>query len=374
MITPTDEQRQLRATVRAFLEATCSHEHLVAQTEQPDGFDRAAWRRAGGELGLPGIAVPESYGGSGSSPAELVWVLAECGRALWPAPLFSSVVLATTALLASGDDGACRELLPAMAAGERIGTLAVAERRLLWTPEQIRTTAAGTGRDRRVHGAKTAVVDAHVADDLLVAARTGEGVSLLRVPADAPGVSVTPRPGFDRTRRLADVVFDGAPGLVVGEEGAGWEVLERVRDTALAALAAEAVGGMARLTDLAVAHARTREQFGVPIGSFQAVKHRIADMVVAVDLGERSAETLVWGLEADDDQTPIVAAAMFAHNADAYVTVAESALQVLGGIGFTAEHPAHLYVKRARASRALLGMPAEHRERIAPAILGARAA
>lgn len=369
MITPTDEQRQLRATVRDFLAATCSYEQLLAQTAQPAGFDRAAWRRAAAELGLPGIAVPEQYGGSGFSPAELVWILVESGRALCPAPLFSSVVLATTALLASGDDDACRELLPGIVAGERTATVAVSERRPGWTPAGVAATATGTGRTRRLRGTKTAVVDAHTADDLLVAARTGERVSLLRVARTAPGVAITPRPGIDVTRRLCDVVLDDAPARLVGEEGAGRPTLERVRDTALAALAAEAVGGMARLTDLAAEHARTREQFGAPIGSFQAVKHRVADMVVAADLGERAAETLAWALGTDDGQFPLVAAALFAHNADAYVAVAESALQVLGGIGFTAEHPAHLYLKRARAGRALLGTPAEHRARIAPAIL-----
>ncbi len=370
MITPTDEQRQLRTTVRDFLAATCSHGQLTAQLGQPEGFDRATWRRAASELGLPGVAVPESYGGSGLSPADLVWVLAECGRALYPGPFLPSAVLACTALLAGGDADACGELLPALAAGERVGAVAVAERQLGWSADRIRTTATGTGRVRRVHGTKIAVIGAQVADDLLVAARTGEGLSLLHVARTAPGVVVVPRPGIDTTRRVADVVFDDAPARVVGVEGAGWETVQRVRDVALAALAAEAVGGMARLTDLAAEHARTREQFGVPIGTFQAVKHRVADMVVAADLGERSAETLAWALAADDGQVPVVAAAVFAHNADAYVTVAESALQVLGGIGFTAEHPAHLYLKRARAARALLGMPAEHRERIAPAILG----
>jgi alkylation response protein AidB-like acyl-CoA dehydrogenase len=177
------------------------------------------------------------------------------------------------------------------------------------------------------------------------------------------------RTAIDVTRPLTDIRFDDALGRIVGLEGDGWRVVERARDTALAILAAEAVGGISLLTEIAAEHARTRKQFGVTIGTFQAVKHRVADMVVAAEIAERSAETLMWASDIDDEQWPIVAATMFAHNADAYVTVAESALQVLGGIGFTAEHPAHLYVKRARGSRALLGLPAEHRDRIADSLL-----
>jgi alkylation response protein AidB-like acyl-CoA dehydrogenase len=370
VITPTAEQTQLRAAVRDFLAAHCSHQQLRAQLEQPGGFDGAAWRRAADELGLLGMAVPESYGGSGFSPAELIGVLVECGRALYPAPLFASTVLASTALLASGDEAACAALLPALVGGELVATVAVAERQLLWAADQIAANAFGAGLERRLSGTKIAVVHGGVADVLLVAARTENGVSLLHVRADAPGLNVRRRPRIDATRSLADVRFDETPARIVGAEGGGWPVVERVRDLALAAVAAEAVGGMSRLTELAVDHARTREQFGVPIGSFQAVKHRVADMVVAVEVAERSAEVLMWALDAGSHDFPIVAATLFAHNADAYVTVAESALQVLGGMGFTAEHPAHLYVKRARSSRALFGLPSVHRERIAPALLG----
>jgi alkylation response protein AidB-like acyl-CoA dehydrogenase len=370
MITPTDEQTQMRAVVREFLAARCSHQQLLAQGRQPAGFDPAVWRRVAVELGLLGMAVPESYGGGGFSPAELIGVLVECGRALYPGPLFASTVLASTALLASGDEEACAAVLPALVDGALVATVAVAERQLLWADDQIATEAAGTGAERRLSGIKIAVVHGGVADVLLVAARTENGVSLLRVSADAPGLSVRRRPGIDVTRALADIRFDETPARIVGTEGDGWPMIERVRDQALAAVAAEAVGGMARLTELAIDHARTREQFGVPIGSFQAIKHRIADMVVAAQVAERSAEVLMWALDAGSQDFPIVAPTIFAHNADAYVTVAESALQVLGGMGFTAEHPAHLYVKRARASRALFGLPAAHRERIAPALLG----
>ena len=370
MITPTAEQTQLRAAVRDFLAAHCSHQQLLAQLEQPAGFDAATWRRAAGELGLLGIAVPESYGGSGFSPADLVGVLVECGRALYPGPLFASAVLASSALLASGDDAACAALLPPLVSGELVATVAVAERQLLWTPDQITARAVGAGQDRRLSGTKIAVVHGSVADVLLVAARTENGISLLQVRADAPGLDVRGRAAIDATRSLADIRFSETPARLVGADGGGWPAVERVRDLALAAMAAEAVGGMSRLTELAIDHARTREQFGVPIGSFQAVKHRVADMVVAVEVAERSAEVLMWALGDDQGDLPIVAASLFAHNADAYVTVAESALQVLGGMGFTAEHPAHLYVKRARGSRALFGLPAAHRERIAPALFG----
>jgi alkylation response protein AidB-like acyl-CoA dehydrogenase len=312
--------------------------------------------------------VPEEYGGGGFSPAELVWVLVEAGRALYPAPMFASAILAPTALLATGDEAACRDMLPAIMRGERVATVAVAEWRLLWTADSIRANASGIGAMRRVSGHKIAVVNGDVADEFLVAARTAAGVSIIRIAADAAGVSVTPRPSIDATRGLADVAFNDAEGLLVGVDGDGWPVIERTRDMALAALAAEAVGGMARLTELAADHARTRRQFGVPIGSFQAVKHRVADMVVAVEIGERSAETLAWALSAGENEFPVVAGTMFAHNADAYVAVAESALQVLGGIGFTEDFPAQLYVKRARVSRALLGLPAEHRDRMIPLI------
>jgi alkylation response protein AidB-like acyl-CoA dehydrogenase len=254
--------------------------------------------------------------------------------------------------------------------GELIATVAVAEQSLLWAAGQVAVRATGTGPRRRLSGTKLAVVHGGVADILLVAARTENGVSLLQVRADAPGLSVRPRPGIDATRPLADVHLNDAPASIVGTEGDGWPVLERVRDLALAAVAAEAVGGMSRLTELAIDHAGTREQFGVPIGSFQAVKHRVADMVVAAEAAERSAEVLMWALGAGEQDFPVVAATLFAHNADDYVTVAESALQVLGGMGFTAEHPAHLYVKRARSSRALFGLPSAHRERIAPVVLG----
>ena len=356
----SEDQEELRRFVRQFLEEKSPESAVRELMETERGYDEAVWRQMATQLGLQGIAIEERYGGGGFTFRELVLVLEEMGRALLCAPYFSTVVLAAGALSHSGDEVACKELLPAIAAGESIATLAFEE-----DGEAHGTVAVADGAGWRLRGEKSYVLDGHVADIVLVAARSPKGLGLFRCSGDAEGLQREPLPTLDLTRKQARLTFAGTPAVAVGRPGNGAAVLDGVLQLAAVALAAEQVGGTQRCLDMAVAYARERMQFGRPIGSFQAIKHRCADLLLDAETARSAAYYAGWCAANGDDDLPVAAAMAKAHCSDAYFRAAAENIQIHGGIGFTWEHPAHLYFKRAKSSQLMFGDPAHHRERLA---------
>jgi alkylation response protein AidB-like acyl-CoA dehydrogenase len=314
------------------------------------------------------LIVPEEFGGQGFGFVELTIVLEEMGRSLMCAPYFSTVVLAVHALLLAGDDGAQRALLPGIAAGETTATLAFTEPNGSWDPSGIESIARRDGAGWKISGSKLYVLDGHTADVVLVAARTGAGVSLFSVAGAAAGLTRIPLATLDPTRKQARLDFAGVEAKLVGTDGAGAGVLGTVLDLAAVALAAEQVGGAQRCLDMSVEYAGQRVQFGRPIGSFQAIKHKCADMLLEVESARSAAYYAGWCADERSDELAAVAALAKAYCSDAYVHAASENIQIHGGIGFTWEHPAHLYFRRARSTALLFGDPAYHRELLAQRI------
>ncbi|MET9086848.1 acyl-CoA dehydrogenase family protein [Streptomyces sp. NPDC004237] len=365
-LTFSDEQNELRTVVRSFLARHSDQAAVRRLAADPRGHDPAVWRRLAGELGVQGLAVPEEYGGSGFGYVELGVVFEEAGRALLCAPLYATVALAAEALLRCPDEWARRDLLPGIVTGDTVATLALTEDTGRWDAPGIRLTAQETATGWRLTGTKTYVPDGHTADLLLVAARTPGGISLFAVDAGAPGLTRTPLATLDETRKQARVEFAGTPARLLGTEGTAWPVLERTLATASVLLAAEQVGGAAAALDSAVAYAKIREQYGRPIGTFQGIKHKCADMLVEVESARSACYAGLWALDAGDETGTAVSAALAqTFCSEAFTRVAGDAIQIHGGIGFTWEHPAHLYFKRAKSSETLLGPPSYHRELLA---------
>ena len=279
----TAEQDELRDSVRRFLADRAPLTKVRELMETGDGIDQAVWDQVGAQLGLLGLAIPEEYGGGGFTFAEQAIVLEELGAALYGGPYLASGVLAATALLAGSDEGARRDLLPAIASGETIATLAFTEDDGSWDPGMIRLAATKAGDDWRLHGHKSFVLDGGTAGLLLVLAVADGGLSLFAVDGDAAGLGRTVLPTLDETRKLARLQFDGVPGRLIGSAGAAAAVMDRVLDVAAIALAAEQLGGAQRALDMAVDYSKVRHQFGRPIGSFQALKHRMADLLLEVE-------------------------------------------------------------------------------------------
>ena len=363
-----EEQEELRKTVRQFLEAKSPETAVREQMDTEAGYDAAVWQQMGEQLGLQGLVIPEEFGGSGYGYIELVVILEEMGRALLCAPFFSSVVLAANTLLHSGDDAAKADYLPGIASGETIATLAFTEENGRWDEEGVTATATQAGDAWTIDGTKMYVLDGHTASLLLVAARSGKGVSLFAVDADAAGVSRTALATMDQTRKQAKVTFAGTPARLIGTEGECWSVLSRVLDLAAVALAAEQVGGAQFCLEMAVQYAKDRVQFGRPIGSFQAIKHKCADMLLEVESAKSAAYYAGWCASELNDELPSVASLAKAYCSEAYFHAAAENIQIHGGIGFTWEHPAHLYFKRAKSSELLFGDPTYHRELLAQRI------
>ncbi|RAY16591.1 acyl-CoA dehydrogenase [Actinomadura craniellae] len=368
MLAPTEEQEALRATLRSFFAERWPEEELRAAAGSAHGHDPRLWKAMAEDLGLHGLAIPEDLGGGGFTYPDLLVVFEEMGRALVAGPFFTSVAMASTLLLALPDRDAQERLLPGIAAGERIATVAAVETPTSWDAVRIAAEATGTGATRTVTGEKLFVLDAEVADVLLVLVRTEHGTGVAEVGTAAPGVRVEPMATVDPTRRQARVVFESAPATLLAPDHDATPAVRRMCDLAGVALAAEQVGGAQRVLDMATAYAKTREQFGRPIGGFQAVKHLLADQLVSVEsaraaLGYAAAATVTGaGL-------PVAASVAQALCSEAFSAAAETNIHVHGGIGFTWEHQAHLYYRRAVSSEVLLGRPRDHRARIAAHLL-----
>lgn len=361
---PTDEQESLREVMKSFLAKYSSEADVRAVMDGSEGYDAKAWQLAAEQIGVQALAIPEDVGGAGYGFDELAIVMEEAGRTLFPAPLMSTAVLATSALLAVGGPEA-QGYLTRIATGELIATVAVSEALLHWDSADVTTTAEIVGDEWRLAGTKPYVLDGAQAELLIVAARTSTGVSLFAVEAGAEGLSVEVLDSMDQTRKLARVSLVGTPATLLGQDGSGWELLERVYDRALAALACEQVGGAQAALEMTVAYINMRQQFGRPIGSFQAIKHRCADLLVEVESARSAAAYASTAVGAGADDASVAAAIAKVYCSQAFYHVAAECIQMHGGIGFTWEHPAHLYFKRAKSSEALFGWPSHHRERIA---------
>jgi alkylation response protein AidB-like acyl-CoA dehydrogenase len=367
----TEEQEELRHSVRAFLEDQSPEDAVREQMDSESGYDPKVWSQMAEQMGLQSVIIPEEYGGAGFGHVELTIVLEEMGRALLCAPYFSTVVLAGNAILESGDEIAKRSLLPGIATGETKATLALIGPSGVWDASGVEVTASKTSGASdeagayRLTGESMFVLDGHIADLILVVARTEGGVSLFHLESEAAGLTRTPLSTLDQTRKMARLSFDGTPASRLGPENGGWEIIERVLDLAAVGLAAEQVGGAQFVLDMAVQYAKDRVQFGRPIGSFQAIKHKCADMLVDVESAKTAAYFAAQCAQESRDELPPNASLAKAFCSEAYFRVASENIQIHGGIGFTWEHPAHLYFKRAKSSQLLFGDPAHHREQLA---------
>ena len=357
---PGADAEELRAVVRRFLGRRSTEAEVRRLMETDSGYDPAVWKQIASELGLQGLIVPQRWGGSDASLVELGVVLEEMGRSLFCAPFYATVALAANTLLCLGDEAANDRYLPGVASGDTVATLA-------WggsDPLASTVTAESRGDGWLLTGAAEVVLDGATAGLLLVVADSPEGLGVFALAGDAEGIVRTPLTALDSTRKLASVEFSEAEATPVGTVGAVAEQLRTALDRAVVALACEQLGGAARVLEMSVEYANTRVQFGRKIGSFQAIKHRCADMLVEVESARSTAYHGTWTAEHDPDELPVAAALAGAVCSEAFTRVSLDNIQNHGGIGFTWEHPAHLYAKRAKSSQLFLGSPGSHRARL----------
>lgn len=369
----TEEQELLRETARRFLDDKVPSEVVRKLMESHDGYDPAHWSEVA-QMGWQAMAIPEKYGGAGFSFLETIVLMEEMGRSLIPIPFLSTVILSSNLLLELGSEEQKKAYLPAIAAGESVWAMALTEPAGRWDAAGVEATATPQGDGWTISGTKSYVVDGHVADHLLIVARTGEQTSELSVfivDADATGLQATKVESMDQTRSLAQVVLEAVEvegAALVGPAGEAWPAIETVLDIAAVALAAEQVGGAQTCLDMAVEYAKVRIQFGRPIGSFQAIKHKCADMLVQVESAKSAAYYAGWATAERNEEFAIVAPLAKSYCSEAYFMCAAENIQIHGGIGFTWEHDAHLYFKRAKSSELMFGDPTYHRSRLADRI------
>jgi alkylation response protein AidB-like acyl-CoA dehydrogenase len=361
----SDEHEDLRRTVHRFLDDKSPEPEVRRLMATESGYDPVVWEQMAAQLGLQALIIPESYGGAGFGYFELTLVLEEMGRVLLCAPYFSTVALAVNMLLAIGDEEANARYLPGIATGATIATVALVERSGGWAVDDVALQASKDGSTWKLTGEKLYVLDGALADVVLVVARAPRGVSVFAVERGADGFTSESLSTMDLTRKQARMVFSGTPARLVGAEGEGAAAVTTMLDLAAVALAAEQVGGAQRVLDMAVQYAKNRVQFGRPIGSFQAIKHKCADMLVEVESARSAAYSAAQAAATQDDELPVLASLAKAYCSDAYFHGAAENIQIHGGIGFTWEHPAHLYFKRAKSSELLFGDPFYHRELLA---------
>ena len=367
----TEEQESIRRTAKSFLgeRAPVAHQRALRDAADAVGFSRDLWKEMA-SLGLLGMAIPEAYGGAGLGFAELGLVLAECGRTLVPTPLVSTVLLGASALLGGGSPEQNRALLPGVCAGTRILAFAHDEGPR-FAPYAVAAKAEPDENGFRLSGEKTFVLDGHVADDFIVVVRLAgvpvdrAGLTLLLVPADAPGISVT-RTHMVDSRNAARVRFAATPAReIIGRPGAGADVVDAVLDRATVGLCAEMLGSIEEVFDRTIAYLKTRKQFGVPIGSFQALKHRAAHLFCEIELSKSIVLDALRAVDAARPDLAAVASVAKARTSDTFVAVTNEAVQMHGGVGVTDELDIGLFLKRARVAEMTFGTAAYHRHRFA---------
>jgi alkylation response protein AidB-like acyl-CoA dehydrogenase len=369
----SEEQEMLRRSTREFLAKECSSKVVRKLMESADAHDPALWKKMAG-LGWTALGIPEEYGGMGTF-LDLIVVLEEGGRSLLPGPFFATMGLAVPALIEAGTEAQKKEALTAIAEGKARATLAFTEPSGRWDAGGVTLTAKPVGGGWRLDGVKLFVPDAAGADYTVVAARTRgegeEGISLFLVKGKPKGMTVTELQTLDMTRRWNEVRFDGVElgaDALMGPQDKAWPALKRALEWATAALCAEMIGGAQKVLEESTEYAKTRHQFGKPIGIYQAVSHKLADMLVLSESGRSATYYAAWAVEADAPDRSLASSMAKAYVSDAYRKVAGDGIQVHGGIGFTWEHDMHLYFKRAKASEVTLGDATYHRELVAQAL------
>jgi alkylation response protein AidB-like acyl-CoA dehydrogenase len=373
----SEEQDMLRQSVRDFLEAECPMTYVRQMMEDERGYSEDQWKKMV-ELGWTGLIIPEQYGGAGLNMVDMVVVLEEMGKVVMPGPFYASAILGGAAIELGGSDAQKQRYLPDLAAGTRKATLAQVEESGRWDAEGIAVAAKAAGGGYSLSGTKLFVHDAHNADLLIVPVRTGgsgsDGVTLLIVDAKAKGVATRVLKTMDQTRKLCEVRFDNVQvngDAVLGAVGKGWPLLDRIVDRAKVALCAEMCGGAQKVLEMSVEYAKVREQFGKPIGSFQAIQHKCANMMVQVESAKSATYYAAWAVANDVPEAHLAACMAKAYCSDAYRFVSAEGIQIHGGIGFTWEHDMHLYFKRAKGSEVTFGDATWNRELVAQVVLDA---
>ncbi len=369
----SEEQEMLRASARGLLDKECPPAAVRRLMEDERGYDPAVWKKMAG-LGWTGLAIPEEFGGAGLTYVDLALVMEEMGRALLPSP-FIWTAMAAEAIRRAGSDAQKRAILPKIAAGETIAALAWMEPPGGWDAAGIKAAAQKSADGFTLDGVKLFVNDAHLADLLIVAARTGgageDGVTLFAIDARRAGVEIAPLKTMDQTRKLSEVRLNGVRAgadEALGAAGGGWKTLRDTIDRGKVMLAAEMMGGAQKALEMSVEYAKMRVQFGRPIGSFQAVQHKCANMMVDVESAKSAVYYAAWAVSNEVAEAPLAAALAKAAASDAYRKVTAEAIQVHGGIGFTWDHDLHLYFKRAKSSEFTFGDATWNRELVAQGI------
>jgi alkylation response protein AidB-like acyl-CoA dehydrogenase len=362
----TDDQILLKNSVRAALDEQCKPAHVRAMMEDAKGYGDTLWGEMA-KLGWLGLPFAEEYGGAGLGLVELCLVLEELGRAAYPGPYFASVALGGLGLMLGGSAAQKERWLPAIASGQARLSAALVEESLDWDPAATGATASPRGDGWTLTGVKRFVPWAHVADLVLVPARGPQGLSLFLVDPRSPGVSLQPMVGIDLATRWSEMKLGGVTvkaDAVVGQPGGAGSLLEALLRRAAVCASAEMLGAARRCLDMSVEYAKVREQFGQPIGSFQAIRHRCADMLMAAENAHAAVYYAAWALDAGAEDAGVAASICKAYVSDATRQVCGDAIQVHGGIGFTWEYDLHLYFKRAKALEPLFGDAEYHRELI----------
>jgi alkylation response protein AidB-like acyl-CoA dehydrogenase len=374
----SEEQELLRDTARKFLDSECPTSFVRRMMASEDAVTGEFWRKLA-EQGWLGITYAEADGGSGLGLVDLVVLMEEVGRAVMPGPYPATVLLGGAAIAEAGSATQRQEWLPRVAAGEAKATLAATEPNARWDAGGITASARETRGGFALAGTKLFVPDAHQADVLVVAARSRDGstmedgISLFLVPKDTTGVAVRLLPSVDETRKLCEVRLDNVAlpaAALLGDLHQGWAPLARVIDRAAVALAAEMCGAAQRVLDMTVDYAKLRQAFGNPIGSYQGVKHKCADMLVEIENAKSLTYYAAWAVDEGEADAAMAVSMAKAAASDAGRKVCAAGIQLHGGIGMTWEHDLQLYLKRAKASEIALGDATWHRERIAR-LLGA---
>lgn len=373
------DQMLLRDLAREFLSEQCTTAHVRAMMEDPAGYDDGMYRQLA-EMSLLGLAIPEQYGGSGLGMIEQAIVLEEMGRVVYPGPFFASAVLAASAISASGDEAAMARYLPGIATGELKMTFAFLEDSIGWDPGAVALRAMADGGGYRLNGHKRFVPFGNVADVIVVVARTGDGandISLFAVPRDAAGLTIEPNVMLDLTSKTSALHFDNVAvgsDALIGQVNGAAAALDAVDQRAAIAASAEMLGAARKSMEMSVAYAKVRKQFGQEIGSFQAVKHKCAEMLDQVENAHSATYYAAWALDAGAPDAGLAASVAKSTVNEAARKVCGDAIQVHGGIGFTWEYDLHLYFKRAKHLEPLWGDTAYHRERVLDEVLAGRVA
>jgi len=355
-----DVRVAMRDAFHKLLAKLSREEDVRHAMDTAPGYSARLWEQMS-EIGITGLLVPARYGGIGAGPVELEMLMEEAGASLLCSPLLSSGVLSAVVLSSSSDEEIKARLLPDLASGKRIGALAFTGNRGLWTADDVEVAAAQTRDGWRLQGTSSYVLSAAQADFLLIFARRGSGCACFEVDPKDPQVVVEALPSWDATLRISKVICSGATGTPIA--GADWRIAERALDFARIALVGEQAGGSRRIFDITIDHIKTRVQFGRAVGAFQAMKHMAADLLLEVESATSAARCAAQALtEHAPDAGALVSLATFTCK-DVFVQVAASAIQMHGGIAFTWDHPAHLYLRRARADAQLFGTSASYRER-----------